>query len=204
MLKAEPEYIGSFPSEQNCPKLSIPEFAFIGRSNVGKSSLINALTGRKELAKVSKTPGKTQMLNFFLMDKKWHIVDLPGYGYAKISKRKRGEWEKMIERYLVTRKQLICAFVLLDARLPLQEIDLEFINWLGARSLPFSLVYTKSDKVKSSRLKDNIKIIQNGLLAYWNDLPSQFVTSAETKQGIDELFHYIENLVDGFYNQIPE
>ncbi len=200
----EIDYVGSFPSESASPKLNIPEFAFIGRSNVGKSSLINMISGRKELAKVSKAPGKTQYLNFFLANKKWHIVDLPGYGYAKISKQKREQWEKMIERYLVTRQQLICTFVLLDVRLPLQKIDLEFINWLGERAVSFTLLYTKADKVRPSQLDGHIKSIQDGLLPYWNFLPEQFVTSAETRMGREELLGYMENLVDAFYGQMTE
>lgn len=188
-------FVGSFDREQGCPNKNLPEVAFIGRSNVGKSSLINSLTGRKDIAKVSKVPGKTQLLNFFIVNDNWHLVDLPGYGYAKISKKKREKWEKMIERYLVNRPQLQCAFVLLDARIPLQTIDLEFINWLGERHIPFAIVYTKIDKVKKKDRVKNIKRIENELLIHWNFLPERFTTSSETRDGIEPLLQYISSLV---------
>jgi GTP-binding protein len=188
------KFIGSFSAEPQCPKSPLPEYAFIGRSNVGKSSLINMLAGRKEIARVSKLPGKTQLLNFFLIDESWHLVDLPGYGYAKISKSKRLEWEKMIDRYLVTRQNLQCAFVLIDSRHPLQQIDLDFINSLGERHIPFVLVYTKTDKLPKTKLPQHINRIKNDLLKHWNYLPQQFVTSAETGFGREELLSYIEEL----------
>ncbi|NNF35597.1 MAG: YihA family ribosome biogenesis GTP-binding protein [Saprospiraceae bacterium] len=188
-------FVGSYDREGACPKTPMPEFAFIGRSNVGKSSLINMLTGRVNLARVSKQPGKTQIINFFNVDQKWHLVDLPGYGYAKISKKKRAAWEKMIERYLVTREQLVTAFVLLDSRIPLQKIDLEFINWMGDRSVPFNIIYTKVDKLKQSEVKGNIKRIEQGLLQYWNELPQQFISSAEKGTGREEILQYIEGFI---------
>ena len=191
----EVEFIGSYDREQACPKENKPEFAFIGRSNVGKSSLINMLTGRTNIARVSKSPGKTQLINYFLVNDLWYLVDLPGYGYAKISKKKREAWEKMIERYLVTRRNLVTAFILLDSRLPLQKIDLEFINWMGERNIPFNIVYTKIDKIKKSELKGNIKRIESELLKYWNYLPESFITSAETNQGKETLIEYINLLI---------
>jgi len=190
----EVHFIGSFERESQCPQDMVPEFAFIGRSNVGKSSLINMLCNHKGLAKVSNTPGKTQTINFFRVDDAWHLVDLPGYGYAKISKKMRGKWEDMIERYLLTRPQLQCVFVLLDSRHSLQDIDLEFINWLGSRRVAFVLVYTKIDKLRASQVNDHISKIRNGLLQYWNELPTQFVTSSEKKIGRQEILDFIGDL----------
>ena len=194
------EYVGSFPTENQCPKASKPEYAFIGRSNVGKSSLINMLTGRKGLAKVSNTPGKTQMLNFFQIDAKWHLVDLPGYGYAKISKTKRFAWEKMIANYLKHRENLMCAFVLIDAYIPPQAIDVEFINWLGEMRVPFVIVYTKTDRIRGGEegRNKNIKAIQDEFLKHWNDLPQQFISSASNKDGRDEILSFIEELNEQF------
>jgi GTP-binding protein len=194
----EVEFIGSFERESQCPQDIMPEYAFIGRSNVGKSSLINMLCNRKGLAKVSNTPGKTQTINFFRVDKTWHLVDLPGYGYAKISKKMRMQWEKMIERYLETRQQLQVVFVLIDSRHELQSIDMEFINWLGERRVPFVIVYTKIDKLRKSQVDDNIKRIQDGILNYWNALPDQFVTSAEKKEGRQEILDFIGDLNNNF------
>jgi len=191
-------FIGSFEKESQCPTDEIPEYAFIGRSNVGKSSLINSLCNHKGLAKVSNTPGKTQTINFFKVDDAWHLVDLPGYGYAKISKKMRKKWEDMIERYMLFRNQLQCVFVLIDSRHPLQKIDLEFINFLGDRQIPFVIVYTKIDKLRPSKVDDHIKEIQQGLLQYWNYLPDQFVTSAEKHQGREELLNYIGELNNNF------
>jgi GTP-binding protein len=190
----EVNFIGSFAAEPQCPVSILPEYAFIGRSNVGKSSLINMLTGRKEIARVSKQPGKTQLINMFLVNDSWHLVDLPGYGYAKISKKERARWEKMIERYLVTRLNLRCAFVLLDSRIPLQKIDLEFINWLGERHIPFVIVYTKVDKVPKTKVHKHIDRIKNELLKYWNFLPHQFLTSSEKGTGREEVLNYIEEI----------
>ena len=192
------EYVGSFPRESQCPKSNKPEYAFIGRSNVGKSSLINMLTGKKGLAKVSGTPGKTQTLNYFIIDNSWYIVDLPGYGYAKISKTKRHQWEKMISTFLQKRENLQCAFVLLDGNIPPQQIDVEFINWLGEMHIPFVLIYTKTDKVRGNKLEGNIKAIQDELLKYWNDLPQQFITSANKKEGGEEILEFIYQINQEF------
>ena len=198
MVINEVNFVGSFERESQCPKDGIPEYAFIGRSNVGKSSLINMLCNRKGLAKVSNTPGKTQTINFFKVDESWHLVDLPGYGYAKISKKMRQRWENMIERYLVTRPQLQVVFVLLDSRHELQKIDLEFINWLGERRIPFVIVYTKTDKLKKAQIEEHIEKIRKGLLQYWNTLPDQFVTSSEKKEGRQEILNFIGDLNNTF------
>lgn len=189
-------FIGSYPSINQCPKSNQPEYAFIGRSNVGKSSLINMLTGRKGLAKVSNTPGKTQTINYFQIDESWHLVDLPGYGYAKISKTKRAAWEKMIANYLQNRKTLVCTFVLLDAYIPPQSIDVEFINWLGEIHIPFVIVYTKTDRIRGGEegRNKNIKAIQDELLKYWNELPQQFISSSNKKTGQEAILSFIENL----------
>ncbi len=187
-------FIGSFDSENNCPKTGLPEYAFIGRSNVGKSSLINMITGRKSVAKVSSTPGKTQMLNFFEIDTAWYLVDLPGYGYAKISKTKREKWRKMIQRYLETRSSLACTFLLIDSRIPLQKNDLEFAQFLGESRIPFVIVFTKIDKVKGSDPNVNIESIKTEFLNYWETLPQCFVTSSEKKIGREELLEFIAKI----------
>jgi GTP-binding protein len=194
----EVSFIGSFERESQCPQDMVPEYAFIGRSNVGKSSLINMLCNYKGLAKVSNTPGKTQTINYFKVDSSWHLVDLPGYGYAKISKKMREKWEDMIERYLITRSQLQCVFVLIDSRHDLQKIDLEFVNWMGDRRVPFVLVYTKTDKLSTKLVDSHVKKIQDGLLQFWNTLPDQFVTSSEKKIGRQEILNYIGELNNNF------
>ncbi len=188
------EYRGSFPSVQQCPADTRPEFAFIGRSNVGKSSLINMLCGRKDLAHTSKKPGKTQMINYYLINRQWHLVDLPGYGYAKISKTKRREWSRMIQDYLVKRINMQCAFVLIDAMIPPQQIDVEFVNWLGEMRIPFVLVFTKTDRVKPADLEANLDRIRKELMQYWEELPQQFVTSSGTGAGREEVLSFIESV----------
>lgn len=190
----EAEYIGSFPTIRQCPKDLKPEYAFIGRSNVGKSSLINMLCNRKDLARVSNTPGKTQTLNYYLIDKYWYIVDLPGYGYAKISKKKRFEWEKMIEGYLLHRENLGCAFVLVDANVSPQLIDLEFINWMGKMGVPFVIVFTKTDRLKANERNKNIDAFNDELLKYWNELPQQFVTSSTKRVGGKDILEFIDGV----------
>lgn len=188
------DFVGSFEYESQCPKHDLPEYAFIGRSNVGKSSLINMLLNRKDLARTSSTPGKTQTLNFYFIDESWYIVDLPGYGYAKTSKTNRAKWQKMIRRYLKYRSSLFCLFVLLDARLPLQKVDKEFLDWIGENRIPFTIVYTKMDKTKKGKTEDNTSNIQNELLEYWEELPTQFETSAEEKTGRQEILSYISEI----------
>ncbi len=192
------EYRGSYPNVRTCPPDSRPEFAFIGRSNVGKSSLINMLTNRNNLAHTSKKPGKTQMINYFLINQAWHLVDLPGYGYAKISQTKRREWEQMINGYLTQREQLQCAFVLLDSNIPPQAIDVEFINKLGEIRIPFVLVYTKADRSKPGQLEKNLEAIRAALLNYWNTLPQQFVTASPKKLGRKEILAFIAEVTDQY------
>ncbi len=186
------EFISSFNDVKACPNYDIPEYAFIGRSNVGKSSLINYLTGRKQIARVSNTPGKTQLINYFLVDELWHLVDLPGYGYAQVSKKERAKFDKMIRDFLDKRNQLICTFILLDSRIPLQKIDLEFINWMGENGIPFVLVYTKIDGVRPRLREENVSKIQNALLEHWSELPQQFISSSVQKMGGEEILNFIE------------
>jgi len=188
------EFVGSFISEKSCPSSDFPEYAFIGRSNVGKSSLINLLTDRKEIAKVSSTPGKTQLINYFLVNESWHLVDLPGYGYAKASKKNRAKWAKMIDQYLKYRPQLKCAFVLIDSRIPLQEIDRLFINKLGENQVPFVIIFTKIDGVKPADIKGNLKRIKEKLLEEWTDLPQTFITSSTKRKGREEILKFIDEL----------
>jgi len=192
MIIKSATFIGSFTRESQAPKTNLPEFAFIGRSNVGKSSLINALSNVKDIAKVSQTPGKTRHINYFLMNEEWYLVDLPGYGYAKASKKDKAQWETMIERYLVVRPTLQCAIVLLDSRHDLQKVDLEFVNWLGERHIPFVIAFTKLDKLKDHHIQDNIDRINDSLLEHWNSLPEQFLTSAKDKRGREELLKFID------------
>lgn len=179
---------------RKCPEDDIPEYAFIGRSNVGKSSLINMLTNHKKLAKTSGRPGKTQLINHFLINEKWFLVDLPGYGFAKASKTSRAKWEKFIVEYLTNRTQLINLFVLLDARLEPQKIDLEFMNWCGEKEIPFSMVFTKIDKLSSSALQKNLAKYKKEMLKYWDELPPVFTTSSDSKFGREKLLKYIENI----------
>lgn len=195
MLLQEVYFIGSFPTYTQTPKDQIPEFAFIGRSNVGKSSLINMLTNRKGLAKVSNTPGKTQLINYFKINDTWHLVDLPGYGYAKLSKKKRKEFKDMIENYLLKKNTIVCTFILLDSRHDLQQIDQEFINWCGEVGLPIVLIFTKVDKLRPRERQKNIDRLRNSLLEYWETLPQTFISSSETGEGRDEILEFINNLV---------
>jgi len=187
-------FISSHTNISQCPPADRPEYAFIGRSNVGKSSLINMLTNRTKLAKVSGTPGKTQTINYFMINNTWYLVDLPGYGYARVSKTERKKWQKMIRTYLSKRENLYCTFVLLDARIPPQPIDIEFINNLGEMLIPFVLVYTKTEKLKPAELKNNLEAIRAALKEHWNDLPQQFITSSVKKIGGDEILSFIEKV----------
>lgn len=178
-----------------CPKPTLPEFAFIGRSNVGKSSLINMLCNNNKLAKTSATPGKTQLVNHFLINENWYLVDLPGYGYAKTSKTKKSDFESLIIDYCTKRENLVCLFILVDSRLPLQQIDAEFFQWCGEKEIPFSIVYTKADKNSKSELAKNIKNIEEKLLLVFNELPNTFITSAEKSTGKEELLSFIESFL---------
>ncbi len=191
-LKAE--FIISSPDVKGCPRADRPEYAFIGRSNVGKSSLINMLMQRKGLAKTSATPGKTQLINHFNVSDAWYLVDLPGYGFAKVPKPVRQKLEKMIADYILQRTNLVNVFVLIDARHTPQTIDLEFMEWLGMSGIPFSMVFTKMDKLKAMDRNANIRAYNDKMLESWEELPVQFLTSAETAEGREEVLSYIRRL----------
>lgn len=177
-----------------CPQDTKPEYAFIGRSNVGKSSLINMLTNHKKLAKTSATPGKTLLINHFLINREWYLVDLPGYGYAKRSKKEIQKLDQMIRGYILQREQLVNVFVLVDVRLEPQKIDLEFIQWLGESSIPFAIVFTKADKLSVPKVNANVEAYKKVLLETWEELPPLFLTSAEKRQGRDDVLDYIEQI----------
>jgi GTP-binding protein len=184
-------FVSSVASLDKLPKTNWPEYAFVGRSNVGKSSLINALTGMKGLAKTSSKPGKTITINHFLVDNRWYLVDLPGYGYAKRSQSERLKWLKLMHQYLDKRENLRYVFLLIDSRIPAQQNDLELINWMGEKAIPFVLVFTKADKLSENQLKANIAQYRKKLLQSWEELPLLIITSAEKKRGLDELKDFI-------------
>ena len=188
------EFLGSFTKLEQCPKPNKPEYAFIGRSNVGKSSLINAITGRKSLARVSKSPGKTQTINVFEIDDQWRLVDLPGYGYAKVSQKQRELWDQMIINYLSYRTNLVTAFVLVDGRIPPQKVDLEFISRLGKKNIPFVILFTKWDKVKKKDHAKTRKTYETELKSDWATLPDMKTTSSLKGEGIDEILDFIAEL----------
>ena len=188
------EFVISNTDYRICPAPKMPEYAFIGRSNVGKSSLINAMVNIRNLAKTSGKPGKTQLINHFLINKEWYLVDLPGYGFAKTSKVKRAEFHDMISEYLVNRRNLMCLFVLIDSRHKPQDIDQEFMQWLSEKEIPFVMTFTKSDKLGTTTLSNNIKAYKSEMLKRWEDLPEIFITSAEKKQGLSKISACIENL----------
>ncbi|TNE78883.1 MAG: YihA family ribosome biogenesis GTP-binding protein [Bacteroidetes bacterium] len=188
-------FISSYTELSKLPSDQKVELAFIGRSNVGKSSLINMLCNEKKLAKTSSQPGKTQTINHFLINDFWYLVDLPGYGYAKVSKDKREKWGSMIRNYLVKRETLYSVFVLVDSRLEPQKIDLEFINWLGEKEIPFSIVFTKCDKLGKNALAQNLKKYQKKLSEVWVELPPMFQTSSETQQGKEDLLSYFAEIL---------
>ena len=177
-----------------CPADTKPEYAFIGRSNVGKSSLINMLARNKKLAKTSATPGKTLLINHFIINKEWYLVDLPGYGYAKRSKKEVARLDQMIRGYILGRDQLVNVFVLVDIRLEPQAIDHEFINWLGVSSIPFAIIFTKADKLSASKVKTNVAAYEKKMLETWEEMPPYFITSSDSKQGRDEVLDYIEQI----------
>lgn len=188
------KYIISNTDVHKCPQDGLPEYAFIGRSNVGKSSLINMLTGRNKLAMTSATPGKTLLINHFLVNNEWYIVDLPGYGYAKRSKTMRGQFEKIITDYIIHREKMTNLFVLIDSRLEPQKIDLQFIHWLGENGVPFALIFTKADKQSKGKTNANVEQFMNTLKEEWEELPQYFVSSAITKTGREEILEYIESI----------
>ncbi|MGV3630543.1 MAG: ribosome biogenesis GTP-binding protein YihA/YsxC [Bacteroidota bacterium] len=195
MLIKTASFVVSNTNHKDCPKDGKPEFAFIGRSNVGKSSLINMLTGNKKLAKTSSTPGKTQLINHFEINEQWYLVDLPGFGYAKVSKVARLKFEKFISEYLLERTSLVNTFVLLDSRLEPQKIDLEFMNWCGEKGIPFAMVFTKIDKLSSSALQKNLAVYKKEMLKYWEELPPVFTTSSESHFGKEKILNYIGQLL---------
>ena len=192
MKITQASFVMSNQDVKKCPNSSIPEYAFIGRSNVGKSSLINMLTNRKSLAKTSGKPGKTQLINHFLINKSWHLVDLPGYGYARVSKTSKAKFQKFITNYFLQRKQLVSGFVLVDIRHEPQPIDTEFMEWLGENGIPFSIVFTKADKLKPKEISNKVYQYKDALLqGVWEEFPPYFVTSATKGTGQDELLNYI-------------
>ena len=188
------EFSLSAPMVSMCPKDTKPEYAFIGRSNVGKSSLINMLTNNKKLAKTSSTPGKTLLINHFIINKEWYLVDLPGYGYAKRSKKEVEKLDQMIRGYILQREQLVNVFVLVDIRLEPQKIDIEFIEWLGVSSIPFAIVFTKADKLTANKARQAMEAYKKKLSETWEEMPPMFLTSAEKKDGRDDVLNYIEQI----------
>ncbi|MBC9913536.1 YihA family ribosome biogenesis GTP-binding protein [Chitinophaga varians] len=194
MVIKSAEYLISSPDWEKCPTPNMPEYAFIGRSNVGKSSLINILANNEKLAKTSGTPGKTVMINHFLVNKEWYLVDLPGYGFAKRSMSQRKQWERMIEDYLRKRTNLVTIFILIDSRHSPQKIDIDFVNQLGEWNVPFSLVFTKADKSTQAEVSRNVKAFLNKMRETWEFLPAHFVTSTVKKSGRDAILGYIEEL----------
>lgn len=187
-------FIISNTDVSRCPTEHIPEYAFIGRSNVGKSSLINMLTNHKKLAKTSGKPGKTQLINHFKINEEWFLVDLPGYGYAQVSKTKRKSFQSFIKDYFLKREQLVCTFVLVDSRHEPQKIDLEFMQFLGENRIPFAIIFTKSDKLGNSSLNKNITKYKKGILQTWETVPTHFITSSETEMGKEEVLNFIEQI----------
>ncbi len=188
------EFLISNSRADKCPDSHLPEYAFIGRSNVGKSSLINMLTGRRALAMTSSTPGKTMLINHFVINGDWYLVDLPGYGYAKRGKKEMEKLKNLISHYVLDRQQLTCLFVLIDSRIPPQRIDLEFIRFLGENGVPFGIIFTKADKPKLNELKTNVQRFLDTLSEEWEELPPHFVTSSESKRGREEFLDYIDQL----------
>jgi GTP-binding protein len=196
MKITDAKYVMSNSEYQNCPQPDLPEYAFIGRSNVGKSSVINMLTEKKSLAKTSQQPGKTQLINHFIVNSSWYLVDLPGYGYAKVSKGEREKWEKMINDYLHNRPNLVCTFVLVDVRHSALALDLEFMEGLGNAGIPFHIIFTKADKLKAYQIQNQVEAYTKKLLELWEEVPPMFVTSAEKNEGKEPILRTIEG-----YNQ---
>ena len=194
------EFIISNSDVSKCPKEPLPEYAFIGRSNVGKSSLINMLTGNKNLAKTSAKPGKTQLINHFKINQNWFLVDLPGYGYAKVSKKTKEIFQKFITDYFEKREQLVCAFVLIDIRHEAQKIDLEFITYLGETGVPFCIIFTKADKISKTKIESHVAAYRKALLANnWEEMPQHFVTSSLESTGKEKLLEFIDEINDGIF-----
>lgn len=200
MVIKSAEFVMSNSDVAKCPKSMLPEYAFIGRSNVGKSSLINMLTGRKSLAKTSGRPGKTQLINHFLINKNWYLVDLPGYGYARVSKSSKKVFQKFITQYFGLREQLVSGFVLVDIRHKPQPIDLEFMQWLGENGIPFSIIFTKADKLKPKAIENHIEDYKSILLETWEEMPNYFITSSSKGIGKDDVLEYIDTLNSSIIN----
>ena len=192
MTIKEARFLKSSTGLKGCPRDDLPEYAFIGRSNVGKSSLINMLTNRNKLAKTSSTPGKTQLINHFLINEEWYLVDLPGYGYARMPVAERGKMMKMIQEYVLKRQNLVCLFLLIDARLEMQKTDRQFLHFLGSNQAPFALVFTKTDKITPMQVRQNIDQYKKNLLESWESLPPVFLTSVLHKKGRGELLEFIQ------------
>lgn len=190
----EARFLISNSEVEKCPIPNKPEYAFIGRSNVGKSSLINMLTNKKALAKISGNPGKTRLINHFIINDEWYLVDLPGYGYAKVPITERKKWEKFLRKYILQRENLYCLFVLIDSRHEPQAVDLDFMEWVGISEIPFSIIFTKTDKLKPEELEENLKVYQEKMFEKWETMPGYFVSSAETGEGKDEILDFIESV----------
>lgn len=202
MIIKSAEFVCSNTQISKLPPPVKPEYAFIGRSNVGKSSLINMLTGKKGLAKTSQTPGKTQLINHFLINDTWYIVDLPGYGYARVSKSKKADWDKFIHTYLDKRESLQCVLVLIDSRLEPQKIDIGFCNWLGEKGLPFVIAFTKADKQSGVKTDQNVALFKKALSTTFDEFPEYFITSAETQSGRDDVLEFVARINLNF--EIPK
>ena len=194
MNVANAEFVVSNTNVEQCPKTKLPEYAFIGRSNVGKSSLINMLCNKKKLAKTSSRPGKTQLINHFLINKQWYLVDLPGYGYARTSNAQKKTFQKFITDYLIKRKELISTFLLIDLRHKPQPLDLKYMRWLGKNLIPFSIIFTKADKLKEVEINEHILKYLNDIRKDWDEIPQHFITSSEKKIGKSELLNYIDEI----------
>ena len=190
----EAQFIVSNTDVKKCPAPNLPEYAFIGRSNVGKSSLINKITNKKSLAKISGKPGKTRLINHFLINNEWYLVDLPGYGYAQVPLKERKKWEQMIQQYILQRENLYCLFVLVDSRHEPQQADIDFMEWLGISEIPFSIVFTKTDKLKPNELETNLKNYETKMFEKWEVMPGYFISSAETGAGTAEILDFIESV----------
>ena len=203
MIISSAEFVKSSQELNQCPQPDMPEFAFIGRSNVGKSSLINMLVEKKDLAKTSSQPGKTQLINHFIINDEWYLVDLPGYGYAKTSMENRKRWRMMIENYLLKRENLLTVFVLIDSRIEPQKNDLEFINFLGENGVPITLIFTKTDKQSAKKTQDSLELFKQTLSEYWEELPEIILTSSENKTGRGEVLETIENIIP-YFNPLNE
>jgi GTP-binding protein len=202
MIIKTAEFVISNTDVKKCPIPKFPEYAFIGRSNVGKSSLINMLTNNSNLAKISSSPGKTQLINHFIINGNWYLVDLPGYGYAKVSKKKREAWSKFLSKYILTRENLMCLFVLIDSRLEPQLIDLELMEQLGLNHIPFIILFTKIDKISKNELMENITKMRETMLKIWDEMPQFIITSSKTNKGREKILSYIEDLNNKFHEEI--